>query len=266
MPAVTSLWSYGETGYHSLAAAVVKQRYKREAMASAFRILGEGQLSLTKFLIVLDREVDLADFKAVLDAPARAHAIRDRPVRLLERLDGHARLHRPRRSTKARKGVWLGVGDPVRTLPREFRPAVEPPAEPATRACSAPGCLVVGAPPAADDPGAAARFAEHPAFAEWPLVVVTDDPARASASVIELPLDDVHALRARRPTCTRPRSASSATTSRSPLRSSSTARLKPRVSRGAVRRRGDGALVTRRWKEYFPSGVAMGNAAKGHLD
>ncbi|HSS51948.1 MAG TPA: UbiD family decarboxylase, partial [Thermoanaerobaculia bacterium] len=44
MPAVEDLWSYGETGYHSLAAAVVKQRYKREAMASAFRILGEGQL------------------------------------------------------------------------------------------------------------------------------------------------------------------------------------------------------------------------------
>ncbi|HEY3566731.1 MAG TPA: UbiD family decarboxylase, partial [Thermoanaerobaculia bacterium] len=36
MPAVEQLWSYGETGYHSLAAAVVKQRYKREAMASAF--------------------------------------------------------------------------------------------------------------------------------------------------------------------------------------------------------------------------------------
>src|SRR4030095_8200523 len=53
MPAVEALWSYGETGYHSLAAAVVKQRYPREAMASAFRILGEGQLSLTKFLLVV---------------------------------------------------------------------------------------------------------------------------------------------------------------------------------------------------------------------
>ena len=51
MPAVERLWSYGETGYHSLAGAVVKQRYAREAMASAFRILGEGQLSLTKFLL-----------------------------------------------------------------------------------------------------------------------------------------------------------------------------------------------------------------------
>ena len=49
MPAVEKLWSYGETGYHSLSAAVVKQRYAREAMSSAFRILGEGQLSLTKF-------------------------------------------------------------------------------------------------------------------------------------------------------------------------------------------------------------------------
>ena len=47
MPAVERLWSYGETGYHSLAAAIVKQRYRREAMASAFRILGEGQLSLS---------------------------------------------------------------------------------------------------------------------------------------------------------------------------------------------------------------------------
>ncbi|MDX1389806.1 MAG: UbiD family decarboxylase, partial [Acidobacteriota bacterium] len=66
MPGVEDVWAYGETGYHSLAAAVVKQRYKREAMASAFRILGEGQLSLTKFLLVTDRRVDLRDFKATL--------------------------------------------------------------------------------------------------------------------------------------------------------------------------------------------------------
>ena len=66
MPGVVDLWSYGETGYHSLAAAVVRERYAREAMASAFRILGEGQLSLTKFLIVTDRRVDLRDFPATL--------------------------------------------------------------------------------------------------------------------------------------------------------------------------------------------------------
>jgi UbiD family decarboxylase len=67
MPGVVDLWSYGETGYHSLAAAVVKQRYRREAMASAFRILGEGQLSLTKFLLVVDSSIDLRDFRSTLE-------------------------------------------------------------------------------------------------------------------------------------------------------------------------------------------------------
>src|SRR4029450_11719503 len=62
MPGVRALGWSGETGYHSLAAAVVRERYRREAMASAFRILGEGQLSLTKFLLVLDAPRDLRDF------------------------------------------------------------------------------------------------------------------------------------------------------------------------------------------------------------
>ncbi|HTS02260.1 MAG TPA: UbiD family decarboxylase, partial [Thermoanaerobaculia bacterium] len=66
MPAVVDLWSYGDTGFHSLAAAVVRDRYSREAMASAFRILGEGQLSLTKFLLVTDARLDLADFRGLL--------------------------------------------------------------------------------------------------------------------------------------------------------------------------------------------------------
>ena len=94
MPAVEQLWSYGETGYHSLAAAVVKQRYKREAMASAFRILGEGQLSLTKFLLVTDRHVDVQELPRDARAHPRAHASRDRSLRVLEPVDGHARLHR----------------------------------------------------------------------------------------------------------------------------------------------------------------------------
>jgi hypothetical protein len=53
LPQPSKLWSHGETGYHSLAAAVVKEREKREGMASAFRILGEGQLALTKSLLLL---------------------------------------------------------------------------------------------------------------------------------------------------------------------------------------------------------------------
>ena len=67
MPGVRDLWSYGETGFHSLAAAVVSERYAREALMHGFRILGEGQLALTKFLILTDSDIDLVDFPRVLE-------------------------------------------------------------------------------------------------------------------------------------------------------------------------------------------------------
>jgi len=67
MPSVRDLWSYGETGFHSLSAAVVRERYTREALVSGFRILGEGQLSLTKFLLLTDQPQDLRDFKSLFE-------------------------------------------------------------------------------------------------------------------------------------------------------------------------------------------------------
>ena len=65
MPSVRDLWTYGETGFHSLCAAVVRERYGREALVSGFRILGEGQLSLTKFLLLTDTPQDLKNFPGV---------------------------------------------------------------------------------------------------------------------------------------------------------------------------------------------------------
>src|SRR5437762_7517167 len=67
MPGLCDLWSYGETGFHSLAAAVVRERYAREALVAGFRILGEGQLALTKFLILTDSSIDLHNFRRVLE-------------------------------------------------------------------------------------------------------------------------------------------------------------------------------------------------------
>jgi hypothetical protein len=163
------------------------------------------------------------------------------------------------------KGVWLGVGDPVRELPREFRPTVEPPADARDPRVFCPGCLVVGAPRAESDPGAAARFAAHAAFKDWPLVVVTDDPARATASVINFlwttftrfePAADVHSAAKR--------IVRNHVTFTAPVVLD--ARLKPGFPKELFADEATQALVTRRWKEYFPSGVAMGDASKGHLD
>lgn len=62
MPQVLGVWAYEESGVHSLAAAIVKERYFREAFMGALRILGEGQLSLTKCLLVTNEMVNLKNF------------------------------------------------------------------------------------------------------------------------------------------------------------------------------------------------------------
>ena len=52
------LWGVGALVL-ALAAAVVRERYGREALSAGFRILGEGQLTLTKFLLLTDTPQDL---------------------------------------------------------------------------------------------------------------------------------------------------------------------------------------------------------------
>jgi 3-polyprenyl-4-hydroxybenzoate decarboxylase len=46
----------------------VNQRYTKEGMKTALGLLGEGQLSLTKCLILVDPQVNVRDFHAVLHA------------------------------------------------------------------------------------------------------------------------------------------------------------------------------------------------------
>ena len=264
MPAVERLWSYGETGYHSLAAAVVKQRYKREAMASAFRILGEGQLSLTKFLLVTDRYVDVRNFKATLEhLLARTQPETD--LYVFSNLSMDTLDYTGPAVNEGSKGVWLGLGDPVRTLPRQFSTTALPSGVTDVRVFCG-GCLVVGAPPYSAEPGAAARLAADPAFAEWPLLVITDEPARAAASSMNFlwttftrfePAADIHAAERR--------IVRNHIAYRGPV--TIDARLKPSFPRELTCREDIAQLVTRRWLEYFPSGrVAMGDSERAHLD
>jgi UbiD family decarboxylase len=264
MPAVERLWSYGETGYHSLAAAVVKQRYKREAMASAFRVLGEGQLSLTKFLLVTDQRVDLRNFKLTLEhVLARTNTETD--LYVLSNLSMDTLDYTGPVVNEGSKGVWLGLGDPVRDLPRQFHTATVPSGVTDVRVFCG-GCLVVGAPAYAVEPGAADRLARDAAFQEWPLVVVTDEPVRAAASAMNFlwttftrfePAADIYAAERR--------IVRNHIAYRGPVVID--ARLKPGFPKELACREDIAQLVSRRWKEYFPSGrVAMGDAERAHLD
>jgi UbiD family decarboxylase len=265
MPAVEQLWSYGETGYHSLATAVVKQRYRREAMASAFRILGEGQLSLTKFLLVTDRHVDVRNFRATLEH-ILARTSPETDLYVFSNLSMDTLDYTGPKVNEGSKGVWLGLGDPVRALPREFRPASDPPSDVRDVRVFCGGCVVVEGPSYADAPDAGARVAAHPAFADWPLVVLTDDAERATRSDMNFlwttftrfePAADIHAA------------------AREIVRNHISytppvvidARMKPWYP-GEVRCGDEVARrVTDRWREYFPSRpVQMGDAERGHLD
>lgn len=182
MPAVKDLWSYGETGYHSLAAAVVKQRYKREAMVSAFRILGEGQLSLTKFLLVLDREVNLRDFRSVLEhILARTDCKTD--LYVFSNLSMDTLDYTGPSVNEGSKGVLLGVGDPIRTLPRQYIGTTPHGIDLIEAFCG--GCLVVSGRSHSEDPALPHRIARHDDFQAWPLVVLVDDAKRAVQSSSE---------------------------------------------------------------------------------
>jgi len=265
MPAVERLWSYGETGYHSLAAAVVKQRYKREAMASAFRILGEGQLSLTKFLLLTDRLVDLKDFRATLEhVLARTDPRTD--LYVFSNLSMDTLDYTGPVVNEGSKGVWVGLGDPVRELPRVFAPATPPPPDVTEVRVYCGGCLVVGARPFADDPQVPSRIAAHPAFKDWPLVVVSDEPARATRSDMNFlwttftrfePAADIHS--------SGQRVVRNHISYEPPIVID--ARIKPWYPREVSCDAVTAATVTRRWAEYFPSGgVQMGDSERGHLD
>ena len=138
MPAVRDLWSYGETGFHSLAAAVVRERYGREALSAGFRILGEGQLALTKFLLLTDTPQDLRDFRSLFEhILARVDWQRDLFVfsqtafDTLDYASGKVNL--------GSKAIMMGVGDAKRELAREFRG--ELPAGVKPRRLSAAGAL-----------------------------------------------------------------------------------------------------------------------------
>lgn len=171
MPAVRDLWSYGETGFHSLSAAVVRERYGREGLSAGFRILGEGQLALTKFLLLTDTPQDLREFKTLFE-------------HILARVDWQRDLHIFTRTAfdtldyasgtinHGSKAILMGMGDAVRDLASEFKgdlPSGVRAAEPFCR-----GCLVIEADPYDSDDALAERIARSGSFDDWQVVVVHD--------------------------------------------------------------------------------------------
>lgn len=171
MPAVRDLWSYGETGFHSLAAAVVRERYAREALSAGFRILGEGQLSLTKFLLLTDKPQDLSDFKSLFEhILARVDWRSDFFV--FDRTSFDTLDYASGKINHGSKAMLVGVGDAKRELKREFSGSLPEGIGKAKPFCG--GCLVLEASSYDDDQEIGRRIAECGEFDEWQVVVLHD--------------------------------------------------------------------------------------------
>lgn len=181
MPSVRSLWTYAETGFHALTAAVVRESYSREALVSAFRILGEGQLSLTKFLMLTNRPLDLSDFKETLEAVLeRFNPATD--LFIFNKTSHDTLDYTGKKLNHGSKAVMMGIGQPVRDLPRTYEEGTIPGIDQVKAFCG--GCLVVSG----------AAYEQAPALAEqvmrrmnekstaWPMIILVDDAAAAAAT------------------------------------------------------------------------------------
>jgi len=247
MPGVRDLWSYGETGFHSLAAAVVRERYTREALTAGFRILGEGQLALTKFLILTDSAIDLRDFRAVLEhVLARVRWERDFFIfanTSMDTLD-----YTSGKINQGSKAILMGLGEATRDLPREFQGELPNGIRRAEVFCA--GCLVVEGSPYTAETDQAKRLAGERVFAEWPLVILHDDADVARSSPAFLwstwtrfePAADIYAAEMN--------VVKHHLSYRSPIIID--ARKKPSLPDELVVRDDIKQMVDDRWREYFP--------------
>lgn len=260
MPGVKDIWSYGETGFHSLTAAVVQERYYRECMSSAFRILGEGQLALTKFLMLTDQPVDLQNFKQVLQTLLE----RFRPetdLFIFSNLSMDTLDYTGPSLNKGSRGILLGTGDQKRDLPHTFIGPVPSCCLQLKPFC--PGCLVIEVPSysAFQD---FQLLLSHPSFASWPLLVLVDDLNKALKNTESFlwttftrfePAADIHAKETH--------------THRHHLVYSGPilidARMKPTYPKEVLVDDATYESVNKRWTDYFPQGMAMGESLSGHV-
>ncbi|WP_420209082.1 UbiD family decarboxylase [Candidatus Electronema sp. JC] len=196
---VRQLKTFGETGFHCLAAAKVYNRYPREAFAAGLRILGEGQLSLTKFLIITDGSLDIADFPKLWQ-----HVLErvqwERDLFVFANVSQDTLDYTGPSVNKGSKAMLLGLGEQRRELPREFNGSLPPDCGPAK--VFLPGTLVVQGESYAAKPKLGEMLANWPGLADWPVVVLVDSTAAATENLQEFlwtfftrfePAADIHA-------------------------------------------------------------------------
>ncbi|WP_372238265.1 UbiD family decarboxylase [Paenibacillus sp. FSL R7-0273] len=175
MPSVDAFWTYSESGPGGLSAAAVQDNSPQEALAAAFRILGERQLCSSRLLLLTGGPAVFADLPATLE-------------HVLERFNPAAGLHvfscaapdgNERKPGSTSQAVIMGVGPAIRELPRIYTEGQLPGITEAIPYCG--GCLTVSGASYEEDPELPVRLsaALRAQQTAWPLVIVTDHAAEA---------------------------------------------------------------------------------------
>ena len=218
LPGVRSVHAVDAAGVHPLLLAVGSERYQpwrrtdrpAELLTQASSILGQGQLSLAKYLLVVDGSaapgLDAHDVDAFLDwLLARVDWTRDchfHTETTIDTLD-----YSGSGMNAGSKLVVAARGEPRRTLGRELPAPLPLPTGFGTPRVCRPGVLAIEGPPieprprldAGDDdaiwrPAADAAWSDDverlctalagaPGLGEWPLIVVVDDAPFTAASL-----------------------------------------------------------------------------------
>ncbi|WP_348664001.1 menaquinone biosynthesis decarboxylase [Chlamydia vaughanii] len=168
MPGVRNLKSYGEAGFHSLTAAIVKERYWKESLATALRILGEGQLSLTKFLMVTDQIIDLDNFPLLLES-LLSRMVPSRDLIVFSETSNDTLDYTGPSLNKGSKAIFMGVGPEIRDLPQNYRGKSIPSVTDLGIFC--PGCLVLET----SLKTSIDVLLNNPSLQPWPFIILTDD-------------------------------------------------------------------------------------------
>ena len=222
IPGVDAVHAVDAAGVHPLLLAVGRERYvpyapekrPRELLTLANSILGQGQLSLAKYLLIAAREdnpaLDIFDVSAFLR-------------HVLERVDWRRDLHFQTCTTmdtldysgsglnEGSKVVVAAAGGPVRSLPGGLPPGLRLPGGFDDPRVCLPGVLSVRGPACRDYRETASAdmaafcnfFGENDPAAAFPLIVVVDDSEFTARSLDNFlwvtftrsnPADDIYGI------------------------------------------------------------------------
>jgi 3-polyprenyl-4-hydroxybenzoate decarboxylase len=140
--------------------------------------LGEGQLSLTKCLLLTDQKSNLKSIKATLEYLLE----RIRPevdLYILAQMSLDTLDYTGPKLNHGSRAVLMGLGTPKRKLPQEVSQTIVDRLAGSKPFC--PGCLVVKGKSFTEDPLFAQKLLQE-SFDPWPLVIIVDDPEETCRS------------------------------------------------------------------------------------